>query len=958
MLVVWLSLVSLLWAEPAKPTKAVANPPLLGLRWDFSDGSHSAWRHKDNARLAIAEDGANQALRLESGFTPFDFTWTTVNIPPHSAAGTVHVRFRLRGDRSGQEVVATVGAAGTEDHPRPRYYLNSKQSIRLDFAGWRTFTLDLDQFETPSNTLRSRDLASVVFFQFMVTRRGSRPTVDLWIDDIEFLGPTEAERAEVERQKTVCTKILAETEKRLAQVQTQFDTLRRDLDQQAKQGKYVDVARLYLAALEWCAADIRRSLEAEEFATVERAPKAMDDLARRLADPRAVLGRVLDRRPEQRDTLDIPHNPYVQSILGVVRHQTKLQRATPKGRKGFESISNAWSFAGLGNTFFENVWMITRPQSPLRHDPTVLANALGVLDTIAQQHTDGDFNVGRVAIHGRDTNINRFCLAPTLNGWLLLREAYPDLLPPGKTAELEAGLKQLADFQLTDYGLARLAREPHEEFPAYPNMDVHYLLIMEFARRLWGEEPYARERDAFVKLVQTALYPRGAFAYINTQNECFVYHQINVVFLARYWQLTGDKGVLDSLRRTIPYYPYNVEPAGMPEYYTDACWKHYWSGGSVAGPDMIAGLFDDPLNKQVAQTCGAIAGYGHGHIAAIAAESWKPVAAKPLPDQYTLFDDDVQGPRGRYGVWSFAGNGRNYGVGYQGKDTFVGAMITDPERRPLPLDSALQVVTTEVRLNHTDNHWIGARCTSALERLTTTLGPDFGSLAVRYTVSKPNWHHKNDDLFPWDGMQAWYLSKSRLVGLVALEATADETRAAVHGRIRLGMSRELAPCGENGWRYGRMVVTVHDHNYAKIATRPSETFFLDKPENYKSTEITLLDPLSVKAGEKGEIKYAKGTRYWFLVEIRPDGVPPAESVRRVEESPVVGFAFREPGRQVVLLHNPSDVAAEGQLPAAQAGATRLVYEENTGKGRRAEATATRVRLGPQRHSLIVDETRP
>lgn len=957
-LVAWCCLVSLAGAEPSRPEVADAHPPLLDLRWDFADGVVSAWRHKDNARRTVAEEGTNKALRLESRFAPFDFTWTTVNFPPHAADGAVHVCFRLRGDQSGHEVLVTLGTAGTDDHPRPRYYMNSKQAIRLDFAGWQTFTLDVDQFQTPANTIRRRDLHSVVFLQFQVMRRGTQPAVDLWIDDIEFTGPTEAERAEAGRQQAVRAEIVAKTEKSLAQVQTQLDALVRTLDEQADQGKFVDVARVYLAALQWCAADVRRGLEAEEFAIIQRVPQVTDDLVRRLADPQAVLGRVLERAPEERDAIDIAKNPYAQSILNVVRRHTKPQPATPKGRKGFESISNAWSFAGLGNTFFEDVWTITRPRSPFRHHPVVLANALGVLDTIASQHTEGDFNIGRVAVHGRDPNINRFCLAPTLDGWLLLLEAYPDLLPPVKVAELEAGLKRLVEFQLTDYGRARLAREPHEKFPAYPNMDVHYLLVMEAARRLWGEEPYQGERDTFLKLVQLAVHPRGAFAYINTQNECFVYHQINVVFLARYWQWTGDSGVLDTLRRTIPYYPENVEPAGMPEYYTDACWKHYWSSGSVAGPDVIAGLFDDPLNKQVAETCGAIVGYGHGHIAAIAAELWRPIAPKPLPDQYTLYDTNVQGPRGRYGTWSFGGNGRNYGVGYQGKDTFVGAMITDPERRPLPLDAALQVVTTEVRLNHTDNHWVGGRCISALERLTTTVGPDFGSLAVRYTVSKPNWHHKNDDLLPWDGTQAWFLSKTRLVGLVALEATADETQAAVHGRVRLGLSRELTACGKDSWRYGRMIVTLHDHNYAKITTRPSETFFLDKPETYKSTEITLLDPISVQAGEKGQVNYPNGTRYWFLVEVRPDNSPPAEDVRRIEQGRAVGLSFREPGRQITLLHNPSDTSAEGPVPAAPAGATRLLYEENTGSGRSTEASATRIPLGPQRHCLIVDEIRP
>ena len=647
---------------------------------------------------------------------------------------------------------------------------------------------------------------------------------------------------------------IAQTTAALGQARQGIAKLRDQLDALARQGKFVDVARVYLAALSWSADDAGRCLEAEEPEIAGQAGPLVADLRSRIGQPGRVLGHVLDAKPREDDPFHAGENPYYKSLIGVARGQSRKETTWAKGRKGYRSLPDAWSFAGLGNNLFDAVWAMGTPQSPLRHHPVLLANALNALDTIAHQHTNGDFNVERTAIHGRDSNINRFCLAPALDAWWRLGQAYPDLLPPAKQADLEAGLKRLVAYQLTDYGLARLAREPQVKFPAYPNMDVHQILIMEFAHRLWGDPQYARERDAFVKLLDSAVYPRGAFAYINTQNECFIYHQLDVVYSARFWQLTKNPQTLAMLRRTIPYYPENVEPAGTPEYYTDACWKHYWGGAPPAGPDVIAALFDDPLNKRVAEICGPIAGYGHGHIAAIAAEFWKPLASRPLADGYTFHDANIDGPRGRYGDWSFAANGRNYQVGYQGKNTFVGCMITDPARRPLPLDAALQVATIEVRVNAAGNHWTGGRCCSALEKLSTTLGPDFGSLAVRYTVSRPNWQHKSDELLPWEGVESWYLSKSRLVGLLSLEATADETRAGVYGRLRLGMSRTLESDGPQAWKYGRLRVKIHQHNFARIESRPSETFCLDKPEKYQSTEITLVDPRSLDAGAKSSAK--------------------------------------------------------------------------------------------------------
>jgi len=931
-------------------------PPktLLAVRWDFSDGSLAGWRHKDNTRIRIADEGANKALCLQSDFGEHGFAWATRYFEPHSAEDVVHLVFRVRGDGSGHRLVVHLGAPGGEPG-RWLYYINARQAVALDFVGWREVSLDLEHFATPDNGVRRRDMARLAFVEFMVhaTRQG-RP-VEIWLDDIAFMPATPEEQARQQQHHAARRQMVEQLAPALRAARSRLETVKRQLHQRAQAGQYVDRARAYWTALAWCADDIQRYLEAEELELVQRVPALLGALERRLADPQAVLAHILPHRPEEPDRLDWEKNRYFRSVVGGVRPWTEAERFWPKGRRGYQAIADAWSFRSFGDTLFALVWSISRPGSPLRHHPMALVNALNLLDTIAHQHTEGDFNVDRTAVHGRDPNINRFCLAPALDAWNELEQAYPGLLPEPWREDLDAGFKRLVDYQVAEYGTARLARRPDIKHPAYPNMDVHYVLIMELAYRRWKLPQYAAERDAFLRILESAVYPDGAFTYTHTQNECFVYHGLTVAYLARYWLLSRDARALELLRKTIPYYPYTVEPAGMPEYYTDPCWKHYWTGGDAIGPAIIASLFGDPLNQQVADTCAAIEGYGRGHLAAIAAECWKPVPAKPLPDQYVRFDANIQGPRGRYGAWSFAGNGRNYGTGYQGKDTFVGAMITRPaKRRQLPLDAALQVVTTEVRLNHTENHWNGGRCHSAQERLTTTVGPDFGALAVVYTVSRPNWQYRNDELLPWQGVQTWYLGRWRLVGLVSLEATADETRAAVHGRIRLGLRRTPEQEQPGTWRYGRMVIQLHRHNYAQVVLRPSETFYLDPPEVRNSTEITLIDPRSAAAGQRGTVRFPKGSRYWFLMEARPDDAPAATNVRLIEESGVVGFCFDEPDRQVAVLHNPLADSVETHLPAEWASGTGVWrYSGNDGRREAQPPGCQTLRLAPYGHVVLV-----
>ena len=61
------------------------------------------------------------------------------------------------------------------------------------------------------------------------------------------------------------------------------------------------------------------------------------------------------------------------------------------------------------------------------------------------------------------------------------------------------------------------------------------------------------------------------------------------------------------------------------------------------------------------------------------------------------------------------------------------------------------------------------------------------------------------------------------------------------------------------------------------------------------------------------------------MESRPADAPPAEGVPRMDQGPVIGFRYCEPGRRVGLFHNPTDPPAEAQLPsdAFPPGSTQL-----------------------------------
>ena len=105
-----------------------------------------------------------------------------------------------------------------------------------------------------------------------------------------------------------------------------------------------------------------------------------------------------------------------------------------------------------------------------------------------------------------------------------------------------------------------------------------------------------------------------------------------------------------------------------------------------------------------------------------------------------------------------------------------------------------------------------------------------------------------------------------------------------------------------------------------MITEKSETFYLDKPEKFRSLEIVLRDKASLETDEQKPLTYAKGTRQFFTVEVLPDWGQPADSVRRIATPEGLrGLEVRADGRWLLLVHNPTDAAVTLQtaLPWAE-----------------------------------------
>ena len=665
-----------------------------------------------------------------------------------------------------------------------------------------------------------------------------------------------------------------------------------------------------------------------------------------LADVEPALAKAIGQRHEPPRELMLPvpkfaDNPYAQGLLGRVRSALRDKTLYKKGDEGYQQIGNAWSFSGLGNNCYVAAWALCHPDSPYAADPDLLVRILRIMQAVFQNHKDGDFNPGREAVHGYDPNINRFCFVPTFEAYLLLRAAYPDLLFPSKRREWEESARVATEFQVETYGV-RASNEPPHCY--YANMDVHYMLMLELAARIFDEPRYHEQAERFLKLTVDVLYPDGAFSYIARQNECYVYHQINVAHLARYWQLTGDKLALDTVVKSRPYYPYNVEPGGVPEYYTDCFWKHYWGGASPIGPEIVAGLTGCPHNKRVAN-CELKWAKPNSYYAIYAATVYRDFPDEPLPDNYIMYDRNVEGPRGRFGRFSFAGTTRFLGKGCQGKDTFVGCMAVDEPDRRFPLNAALQVVTNQYRLQPDGQRWRTCRFLSQEEKNGVTIAKNFAALTTRYRIQNVAWGG-GSTLTDWAGNQQWILTPHRLVGVLEIETLSDQKAYSIHGRIRFGLNKAIERKDDTFFKYGALLCRLHEHSYADVITEKSETFYIDKPEKFRSTEIVLRDARSIESKGQTQLTYPKGTRHFFTVEVLPYWSSPAEAVKRVTTpSGLRGLEVCADGRRLLLIHNPTDTAAT--YAATQPWARGALVVHNSGNHAPAPRAIDAGDRGPQ-----------
>ncbi len=744
-------------------------------------------------------------------------------------------------------------------------------------------------------------------------------------DDVSLAWDVEeAQRRERVRQQNLAD--LEEARPMIISAMQELTALR----ERVEAGEVGPEEAMALAMLDWALSDAQAAIEAKLGTNAKATIQSVLDYIERfdaIIDD-AIAGRIETQDPE------MDANPYVAELNEAMPRYAIEPIAYAKGEVGYAQIENAWQFRTLGSSCLVMAWGLTHPRSAHRGDALLVRNLFATMQAVLQNQRDGDWNPGRQAIYGADPNIPRFTLGPTFDAYWQLREHLPWLLLPAKEQEWLDEIRVCVEHQYETYGLRNFTTGVYGA-GNYPNQDVYYLLICELAHRIWGDQKFTDHVRLFLDFIEASVYPMGGMIYHGTQNECFGYHNLNISFLARFLEYTGNEQARRIIEKTVEFYPIMVEPSCLVESYTDASWKHSNAWAHPHGADIVATLTGDRQNKRVANIALARTGAGDGVHTVFAVPWWTDMPEESLPDGYIIFDENVQAPRARFGPFSFAMNGRDFGPGQIGKDTFIGCLYAAFDRAPGEVGSLL-IATSEFRLAPDGIHWRNARYVSGAEEFSHIIGGDeFASLAVRYRITNPG-HGGSSGTLPWEGTQQWFASRDRLVGLLHITALEDYECAGIWGRLRLGrgdVEVEESPTMADTFKYGPLLARIHAHNYATIGVQPSEIFYLDVPEKFRGREIVLRDADSATPEEPDlRTTYPAGTDHWFLAEVLPYTSEFASDATAIHDGDVRGLRFTEGETTWIVLHNLSGEARPWSGEVPEGSACRLFVGGEVGQG--------------------------
>ena len=644
-------------------------------------------------------------------------------------------------------------------------------------------------------------------------------------------------------------------------------------------------------------------------------------------------------------------NPYINRLMLGIKEELKKDdvpwgKSTPTN-SAFKALDGPYGARSTANKMQAMLWLLVNPSSPLKGDDEIFKRFLRrYLAYVDAMQNGKDIKAGQQIF-------DDFAIAPASCALREFATLFPNLLLPHQKECLYDAMKIGGGIM---YGKAK------DRLGDYANIDIALSYeLLNFG--LFLKDDTLLSKSKFLMEVQAKnIYPDGAIAYKDHQNESHSYHDADVTYLTRYYEVTDDAKCLELLKRTEWYGP--VSSGRLGEFWTVPSWKETWNNSFArpCGGESIASITGNPYLRWMMD-------FGSDNDKPDI-KNWQEarpniywyrndVTPKPLPQNYTAIDRNICGPRAWYGQFNYAATVRNIPDNEPGLSTIMGLQTTDSKFKLSAsvmsvyprIRTKKEVINKDGSINRGAYAWLTSNMKSAV-----VMGKDYSSVAASYQLHQFGSSTKGP-VVDWKGKQLWLGLPDRVIGLLSIEPLKDQAAAyEVDGVVSLvfggtGLAetpKKVKELGNNEFAYGDLIVKIHDHNY-KTLKAVEVPFRLPKAP---ITEILLQDENG--EGDNVEHHYPLTTNYHFITEIKTSWAKGDALVKQLPiQDGVIAFQVDLNAKRYVLFYNDSTVDASINLASINLKGTKSSVHLSTATNAKPIVPAPKTYLLPAGQSIIV-----
>jgi hypothetical protein len=411
--------------------------------------------------------------------------------------------------------------------------------------------------------------------------------------------------------------------------------------------------------------------------------------------------------------------------------------------------------------------------------------------------------------------------------------------------------------------------------------------------------------------------PDGAFPYNGDSNPSCNYHGAILGSLSKIYDISGYEPLVKALTATQWKGPVMGR---TDEFWTSPFHKTFrwnYERGTENANQLVITLSKNPYANSLR---GKFGGADRDSIPWYRAS----LPTKPMPDNYTIIDRNVNGPRAWYGRFNYAATYHSKSPDENntgGHETLMGCMTVDePDGR---VNSILVNATPRVKVTKEDlkdakgniqsTAW--AQLTAGLKGVYLT-GRHYSASAATYSLTTTRGYAYQGKTTDWQGRQVWLGLPDRIIGLLSTVPTKDAAGALeIHTVLRLisggtagaAVCKKLEKTGENRYRYGELDIIIHHSNFAAVTA----DIIPYRRKNYPASELTFR---ARRKNDAAPQTYPATTEFLCAVEVRPSWAKGEAKVVASSEDRLLKLHALLDGKRWRVIFNPGDKAVTVKLP--------------------------------------------